>query len=222
MAPSCQSRRERHSIAASATVTMDTARPVIQPATLAAIRIAPRAVPTPHDACGRKKTRGKTDSKVRRSGRSDKNPLVDRGVACCWVRRVGVHVFDPTWCSCHAGGLALPSARGAADSYGWPGARVRLGRSRTRRIAAVFLIERPDASVSEQEFVRAWRRDCGGRGRGHEVLDHLDEPLGVFAVGVVPDAFEDFESAAGNRRVVAWAVPEDVVVGSPRSASAHR
>jgi hypothetical protein len=73
------------------------------------------------------------------------------------------------------------------------------------------------ASVSEQRFAPAWRRDCGGRGRGHEVLDNRDESLGVFAVGVVPDAFEDFEPAAGNRRVsrvrlVRW---EDVVVSSP-------
>ena len=51
-----QSRRDRHSIAASATVTIATTRPVIQPATLAAQRIAESSANT-HDAGGRHKTR---------------------------------------------------------------------------------------------------------------------------------------------------------------------
>ena len=68
-----QSRRERQSIAASATVTIDTTRLAIQPATLAAITIAPRAVPMPTMPAVAT-TRAKTDSKVRRSGCSGRNP----------------------------------------------------------------------------------------------------------------------------------------------------
>src|SRR5205823_9464391 len=59
--------RERQSIAASATATIDTTRPAIQPATSAATRIAPRAVPIPTTPAVAT-SRAKTDSKVRRSG----------------------------------------------------------------------------------------------------------------------------------------------------------
>ena len=67
--------RERQSMAASATATIDTTRPAIQPATSAATRIAPRAVPIPTTPAVATR-RAKTDSKLRRSGCSDRNPPV--------------------------------------------------------------------------------------------------------------------------------------------------
>jgi hypothetical protein len=142
----CQSRRERHSTAASATVTMDTARPVIQPATLAAIRIAPSAVPTPTMPAVATR-RAKTDSKVRRSGRSDKNPLLT-GVssavgsgesASTFSTLPGVRVI-PVGLRCLQP-EAVPTRTGGRACAG------PAGRSQTWRIAVVFLIERPDARV---------------------------------------------------------------------------
>ena len=61
------------SIAASVTVTIDTTRPLIQPATSVAIRIALRAVPIPTIPAVAT-TRARTDSKVLRPRCSAKNP----------------------------------------------------------------------------------------------------------------------------------------------------
>ena len=105
----------------------------------------------------------------------------------------------------------MPNAISAAALVpGWLGARVRSASASCRVSLSCSSSSRPDMRVSEEKFPPARCRDCGGHGRGHEVHDNFDEPLGVFAVGVVPDAFEDLESAPGGRAPMVGVRPRRV------------